>query len=89
MFSVGYSYNQSASVTKSDSVNYPLVPVLGPADAVYIGTPGSTGTIVLVKPDLSTQTFVGLQAGQVLRVPSVRINNTTTDASNIVALWQI
>ncbi|HEX7795854.1 MAG TPA: hypothetical protein VF456_15940, partial [Vicinamibacterales bacterium] len=58
-------------------------------DAIYIGTKGSTGTIVAVMQDGSTATFVGLIAGTVYPLRVKRINSTTTDASDMLALYQL
>lgn len=81
------SYNSFRAVTLSDSVNIRADGVL--TDAVYVGTKGATGTMVGVEEGGSTVTFVGLVAGTVYPFKFKRINNTTTDVSNVVALYQV
>ncbi len=86
MASVLQAFNAAVPITLSDTVN-----IAGPkplTDAIYVGTKGSTGTVVLVLQNDVTATFVGLTAGTILPVQCKRVNNTTTDASNLVALYQ-
>jgi len=78
-------FTKFEAVTLSDTVNFSL----GMSDAIYIGTKGVTGTIVGVLQDGATITFVGLLAGTIYPLRLKRINTTTTDASNIVAMqWK-
>lgn len=76
-------FNVAYPITVSDSVNLPF----GLTDAVYVGTKGATGTIVAVMADGQTATFVGLIPGTIYPIRTTRVNNTTTDASNLVALY--
>lgn len=76
-------YNRWRTITTSDSANLPL----GLTDAIYVGTKGSTGTIVAVMQSGQTQTFVGLLAGTIYPIRVIRINSTTTDASDLMALY--
>lgn len=76
-------YNYFAAVTLSDSVNIPT----GIPDALWIGTKGATGTLVAVMENGTTATFVGIPAGTLLPIAVKRVNNTTTDVSNVVALY--
>lgn len=76
-------FNRWEAITLSDTVNIPT----GLTDALYVGTKGSTGTIVVVAPNGDTCTFVGLSAGTIYPIRCTRVNNTTTDASNLVALY--
>lgn len=78
-------YNKFEAVTLSDSVDF----VNGLCDAVYVGTKGSTGTLVGVLQSGATVTFVGIPAGTILPIRIKRINNTTTDVSNVVALYSV
>lgn len=85
-----HSYSRFQAITKSDTANIPPIPGNsgdGITDAIYVGTKGSTGTIVAVMPNNDTVTFVGLLAGTVYPIRAKRINSTTTDASNLVALY--
>ncbi len=85
----GIVYNQAYAVTKSDTDSYPWLSSKGPSHALYVGTKGSTGTIVVVQANGVTATYVGVNAGTILPIQSIRINNTTTDASDILALYQV
>jgi hypothetical protein len=76
-------YNRGAAITNSDSVNI----LTGQTDAIYVGTKGSTGTIVCVMADGTTYTLVGALAGTIYPLRVIRINAATTDASNLVALY--
>jgi uncharacterized protein involved in response to NO len=76
-------FNRWETITKSDTVAIPT----GLTDAIYVGTKGATGTVVAVTPNGDTCTFVGLLAGTIYPLRVVRINNTTTDASDLVALY--
>ena len=85
-------YNQFAAITPSDTVNIePPFPVNGaqgyPTDAIYVGTKGSTGTVVGVLPSGATVTLIGLLAGTIYPIRVIRVNTTTTDASNLVACY--
>jgi hypothetical protein len=76
-------FNRWEAITASDSLNIPT----GTTDAIYVGTKGSTGTVVAVTSNGDTCTFVGLLAGTIYPIRLVRVNNTGTDASNLVALY--
>lgn len=76
-------YNKFVAITKDNSANIPS----GPTDAVYVGTKGSTGTIVAVMQSGATATFVGIAAGTILPIKVIRINSDTTDASDMLALY--
>lgn len=53
------------------------------ARAIYVG---GAGTIALVTKEGSTVSFVGLSAGTVLPVSTVRVLATGTTATNLVGL---
>ena len=76
-------YNYYVAVTLSDSVDIPT----GMTDALWVGTKGATGTLVAVREDGTTVTFVGIAAGTLLPIAVKRVNTTTTDVSNVVALY--
>lgn len=88
---INQGYNKFTAITPSDTVNIAAPFADGyapfPTDAIYVGTKGSTGTVVGVTPDGQTVTFVGLLAGTIYQVRLIRVNATTTDASNLVALY--
>lgn len=69
----------AGAVTPSNSVNLTRT-----ARALYIG---GAGNVALVTPSGSTVTFVGLLAGSILPVRTVRVNVTNTSATNIVAIY--
>jgi hypothetical protein len=86
-------YGRFVAITTSNTVNIPQQPgnpyaAEGLTDALYVGTAGSTGTIVAVMANGLTCTFVGLLAGMVYPFRVLRINATTTDASDLVGLYQ-
>lgn len=67
------------AVTPSDT--YPIKG--GPARALYVG---GTGDVVALNENAMPVTFVGVQAGSVLPIATIRVNATSTTATNIVAL---
>lgn len=54
--------------------------------AVYVG---GAGAVVAVMPDGTTATFAGATAGSILPIQPVRINSTSTTATNLLALYQV
>ena len=71
-------YNRGAAITPSDTVNETEV-----FDAIHVG---GAGNIVVVLETGATITLVGCLAGHVYRVRGVRVNNTSTTATNMVGL---
>ena len=67
------------TITTSDTVNF----TAGMARALYIG---ATGNVVLITPQGTVLTFVGLAAGAILPVMCTRVNATNTTASSLVGL---
>lgn len=65
-----------SAVTPSDTVN-----ISRPVRALWVGT---SGNVVVVMPDGTTATLVGCQG--LVPVQCVRVNSTSTTASDIVAL---
>lgn len=76
-------YNYGVAVTLHDSTNIPL----GITDALWVGAKGSTGTMVVVLENDTTLTFVGVPSGTLIPIAVKRVNNTTTDVTNVVALY--
>lgn len=76
-------YNRAFAITNSDTVDI----LQGQTDAIYVGTKGSTGTIVCMMADGTTYTLVGVLAGTIYPLRIIRVKATTTDASNLVALY--
>lgn len=79
-------YNKMVAITLSDTIN---IPEIRPTDAIYVGTKGATGTMVAVLQNGVTATFVGIAAGSILPIKAIRVNNTTTDVSNLLALYSV
>ena len=83
------AYNKSLPITKSDTVNFSLVPLFGrqdlTCDAVYVG---GAGVVVAVYQDESTDAFTCI-AGQTLPIRAKRINSTSTTATVMVALYAV
>lgn len=67
------------AVTASDTVNFSRG-----ARAVYVG---GAGNVVVVSKAGTAVTFVGVAAGTILPVECVRVNNTNTTATSMVALF--
>lgn len=85
------NYTYAAAIVKSDTVDQPQVGsnvVAGGVpcfDALYVG---GAGIVVLALPDNTTQQFTCV-AGQVLPVKGRRVNNTTTTATLMLALYYL
>lgn len=78
-------FNKAVVITKSDTVNI----ATGPTDAIYVGTKGATGSVVVVFENDLTATFVGVAAGTILPVRAKRVNSGTTDTSDMLALYVV
>ena len=75
------SFNRYASITKSDTVDFPD----GVCDAIYVGT---AGVVVVVREDGTAVPFTAV-AGGILPVKARRVNNTDTVPTLMVALYQV
>lgn len=83
----GWPANKSIAITKSDTVNLP--PYVGSGlstSGVWVGTGGN---LVAVFPDGSTGTLLNVADGTLLDLAVIRINDTSTTASDLVALYQV
>lgn len=69
-----------AAVTPHDSTNL----TDGITRYLYIG---GAGNLVAVRKDGTTVTFNGVLAGTVLPIRVIRVNATSTTATNIVAIY--
>lgn len=67
------------AVTPHDSTN-----LTAGCRGLYVGVGGN---VVVVAPDDTFVTFVGVPAGAVLPVQAKRVNSTSTTATNIIALF--
>ena len=74
------SYHFSRVVTPSDTVNF----AEGVCDAIHVGV---GGTITVVFQDLSTAQFTAT-TGQIIPVRAIRVNNTNTAATTMVAMYE-
>ena len=67
------------AISKSDSTDFAFL-----VRGIYVG---GAGDVVVVNPDDTTVTFVGVPAGTILPVQARRVNSTSTDATNMVGLY--
>lgn len=67
------------AITPSDTVNFTQGPVRG----IYVG---GAGNIVCVSNSGSVITFTAVPVGTVLNVQALRVNATSTTATNLVGL---
>ncbi|MEB3212483.1 MAG: hypothetical protein VKL39_14080 [Leptolyngbyaceae bacterium] len=76
------SYNYVVAVTPHNSTN-----IAGPkrlCDALYVG---GTGAVNLVQYDDTAAVVPAVPAGSILPIRCLRVNETSTTATNIVALY--
>jgi hypothetical protein len=66
------------AITPHDSTNYDK------ARGVFVGV---GGIVVAIRPDGTAVTFTGAVAGSILPIETIRINSTTTTATDMVALY--
>lgn len=85
-------YNRAVAITKSDTVNYDgttfaanASPKAIPAEAIYVG---GAGIVVAVFEDGTAVNFTAV-AGEILPLKTIRVNNTTTTATLMVALYTV
>ena len=71
-------YNDGEAITPSDTVNHTWT-----FDAIHVG---GAGNIVVVLENGVTVTLNGCLAGHVYRLRGVRVNSTSTTATNLVGL---
>ena len=76
------SYSDPASsgftITPSDVTNFTRT-----TRGIYVG---GAGNVVVVWPDSTTTTFPSVPAGVILPVRAIRVNSTSTTATNLVGL---
>jgi hypothetical protein len=70
----------AAAVTPSDFVNFSSA-----TRGLYVG--GAGNVVVVMASDGAAVTFTGVPAGTFLPVRAIRVNNASTTATSIVALW--
>lgn len=73
-----YAARAAAAITPHDSTNF------SPCRAIYVGT---GGTVVAVFENDAAITFINVPSGAILPVRLKRVNNTSTTASSMVALY--
>jgi hypothetical protein len=66
------------AITPSDTAGFSVM-----ARAVYVG---GDGNVAVVAPNGDAVTFVGAKAGSVIPVNAIRVNATSTTATNLVGL---
>jgi hypothetical protein len=69
----------AGAVTPSDSTNLTSI-----ARSLYVGT---AGNVTLLTVGQNVVTFSNVQSGTILPVRVIRVNATSTTATNIVALY--
>ena len=69
----------AGAVTPSDSTNLTSI-----ARSLYVGT---AGNVTLLTVGQNVVTFYNVQSGTILPVRVIRVNATSTTATNIVALY--
>lgn len=69
-----------AAVTKSDATDFSF----GMARGLYVG---GAGDVVAVRADNTAVTFTSVPAGTILPIRLRRVNDTSTTATNMVALY--
>ena len=74
----------SVAVTPSDTVSISTTATGTIPRALYVGTGGN---VVVVNEDATTVTFTNVQGGSIIPIRCIRVNSTSTTASNIVALF--
>ena len=86
------TFNRSVLIAKSDTVNFDGSTYAAnaatkaiPADAMFVG---GAGVVVAVFEDGTTGAFTVL-AGTLLPLTCIRVNNTTTTATLMNALYQV
>jgi len=72
-------YEYAEAITPSNSTN-----ITGVARALYVGV---GGIVVAVMPNGDAVNFTGVPAGAIIPIRFIRINSTTTTATNMVALY--
>lgn len=77
-------YNKSLAVTKSDTVNIPLINGINPT-GLFVS---EAGVVVVVWEDNTLGTFTCV-AGQILPFRIKRVNSTNTPGTLFQALYQI
>lgn len=67
-----------AAITPSDSTNFDQ------CRSIYVGV---AGDVVAVRPDNTAVTFKNAVAGSTLPIEAIRVNSTSTTATDLVALY--
>jgi hypothetical protein len=87
-------YNVWTPITPSDTVNFDGSTYSAtatnkpkPCQAIYVGTSSTTKVLVAIQQDGTARTFTGVLAGTILPIAAIRVNNTTTDVTNLLALY--
>ncbi len=75
------SSTEYEAITPSDTVNFSNRRM---TRGIYVG---GTGDVVAVRADGTAVTFTGVPAGTVLPIRAIRVNSTSTTATNLDALF--
>lgn len=84
------SYSNAVAIAKSDTVNFDgSVSTSGagvkPCDAIFVG---GTGVVVAVLQDGAAVNFT-CAVGEILPIRAIRVNDASTTATLMVALYQV
>jgi len=71
--------SQAETVTKSDTVD-----LAHPSRWIYVG---GAGAVNLLTISGTTVTFAAVPVGTLIPIRAVRINSTSTTATNLLSLW--
>ena len=74
------SFEQFFAITPHDSTNFALGAVRG----IYVG---GAGNIVAINEAGTAVTFLAVPVGTVLKIAAIRVNSTSTTATNLVGLY--
>lgn len=81
------AFNAAVAVTPSDTDNIVAPGAKAVTDALFVGTGATELTVVFQGGEAFT--FTNVPDGTLLPVGIIRVNDTNTDASDLVALYQI
>ena len=70
---------EGEAITKSDTVGFSTT-----ARGIYVGV---SGDVVAVTPSGAALTFKNAVAGTIIPIRCVRVNSTSTTATNLIALF--
>lgn len=79
-------YTIGQAITPSDTVNLPLLGNRSVCDAIYVGVGGAKDMVVVLENDVAL-TLKNVISGTVYPIRAKRVNNSSTTATDLVALY--